>query len=88
MNTMNLDDILESVFQYLAAAKKDNSNTHMNFESWEWPTGVGIYGLFKYYKKGRQICFQLVLNFKKRMNCIDNRVFVCTYSHDYTPIPS
>jgi unsaturated rhamnogalacturonyl hydrolase len=22
----------------------------MNFESWEWPTGVGIYGLYKYYE--------------------------------------
>lgn len=31
-------------------ATKDNSNSHMNFQSWEWPTGVGIYGLFKYYQ--------------------------------------
>lgn len=42
--------LLEKVFYKMINATKENSNSHMNFQSWEWPTGVGIYGLFKYYK--------------------------------------
>lgn len=46
----DIDHFIEKVFKYMSVATKENSNSHMDFTNWEWPTGVGIYGLFKYYK--------------------------------------
>jgi unsaturated rhamnogalacturonyl hydrolase len=40
--------LLEKVFQRLISANKDNANDHMDFDVWEWPLGVALYGLFKY----------------------------------------
>lgn len=40
---------LNKVFQRLISANRDNSNDHMDFDTWEWPQGVALYGLFKYY---------------------------------------
>lgn len=50
MRTKQAEALLEKVFQRMVAANKDNSNDHMDFETWEWPVGVALYGLFKYYR--------------------------------------
>ncbi|WP_218827886.1 glycoside hydrolase family 88/105 protein [Paenibacillus rigui] len=44
----NTAELLEKVFQRLVSANKDNANDHMDFDVWEWPLGVALYGLFKY----------------------------------------
>ncbi|MBC8062144.1 MAG: glycoside hydrolase family 88 protein [Clostridiaceae bacterium] len=50
MELKEIKELLESVFNCMISAKEDNSNNHMDFEQWEWPVGVGLYGLYKYYK--------------------------------------
>ncbi|MBD0380839.1 glycoside hydrolase family 88 protein [Paenibacillus sp. WST5] len=51
---MQADVLLERVFQRMITANKDNSNDHMNFDTWEWPVGVALYGLFKYNRINKQ----------------------------------
>lgn len=50
MKAKDISELLEKVFKFMINAKEENSNNHMDFENWEWPVGVGLYGLYKYYK--------------------------------------
>ena len=50
MKSKEISELLERVFNCMISAKEDNSNNHMDFEQWEWPVGVALYGLYKYYK--------------------------------------
>ncbi|WP_207952114.1 glycoside hydrolase family 88/105 protein [Paenibacillus turpanensis] len=70
MTIKNRGELLERVFQKLASSDRNNSNDHMNFDSWEWPTGVAIYGLFKYYRfTGKEHYLQVMEQwFKERLD--------------------
>ncbi|MCI3921466.1 glycoside hydrolase family 88 protein [Paenibacillus sp. TRM 82003] len=50
MRRLQLEALLEKAFERMVGANEENSNTHMDFETWEWPVGVAMYGLFKYYR--------------------------------------
>ncbi len=54
--------LLETVFERLIEANAENSNNHMDFQKWEWPAGVALYGLFHYYKGTGH---QMMLDFMK-----------------------
>jgi unsaturated rhamnogalacturonyl hydrolase len=49
MQTNEMEHLLEKVFKRMITAGEENSNSHMDFQNWEWPVGVGMYGLYKYY---------------------------------------
>ncbi|MEI7025508.1 beta-galactosidase BglB [Paenibacillus sp. y28] len=50
MNAQESGLLLERVFERMVSANKDNDNDHMDFDEWEWPVGVALFALFKYYR--------------------------------------
>ena len=54
----------EKVINRLISTKKnDISNDHMVIENWEWPQGVAMYSLFKYYRNtGKKEYLDFILN--------------------------
>ncbi|TCL68574.1 unsaturated rhamnogalacturonyl hydrolase [Hydrogenispora ethanolica] len=50
-HTPNIRETAERVINRLIrTAKGDGSNDHLVIETWEWPQGVALYSLFKYYR--------------------------------------
>ncbi len=50
-NTANIREIAEKVINRLIRTTKgDGSNDHLVIETWEWPQGVALYSLYKYYQ--------------------------------------
>jgi unsaturated rhamnogalacturonyl hydrolase len=49
MEKQQIEQLHEKVFHRMVKANRDNSNDHMDFETWEWPVGMALYGLYKFY---------------------------------------
>jgi unsaturated rhamnogalacturonyl hydrolase len=48
-------DLGERVIRRLLTARKaDGSNDHLAIDQWEWPQGVAMYSLYKYYRQSGQ----------------------------------
>jgi len=67
MEQRELEQLLESVFNRMIQANEHNSNDHMNFDTWEWPVGVALYGLYKFYRlTGKEQYLQFMVEWYDR----------------------
>jgi unsaturated rhamnogalacturonyl hydrolase len=67
MERDRLEAYLKAVFDRMVNANGANSNTHMDFDTWEWPVGVAMFGLYKYYKgTGNDQYIKLMLDWYER----------------------